>query len=90
MRQVRVAKCPELLRALETMQRTRFRHIITGNESWFYFEYQHTSQWPVSRDEVPQRVDPAIGTAKFMLMAIWGFNGFHLLDLMLSQCRFDT
>jgi hypothetical protein len=42
-----------------------------------------------SRDEVPQRVDPAIGTATFMLTAIWGVNGFHLLDLMLSRRRFN-
>jgi hypothetical protein len=33
--------------------------------------------------------DPAIGTIKFMLTAIWGVNGFHLLDLMPSQCRFN-
>jgi hypothetical protein len=44
LRQVRVAKCGGLLRALEAIQRTHFRHIITGNESWFYLEYQHASQ----------------------------------------------
>jgi hypothetical protein len=42
--QVRVAKYGELLHAPEAMQRTHFRHIITGDESWFYLEYQHTSQ----------------------------------------------
>jgi hypothetical protein len=40
--------------------------------------------------EVPQRVDPAISTAKFMLMVIWGTNGFYLLDLMPAQCRFNA
>jgi hypothetical protein len=30
LRQVRVAKCGELLRALEAVQRTHFRHIITS------------------------------------------------------------
>jgi hypothetical protein len=30
-------------------------------------------------------VNPVIGTVKFLLTAIWGVNGFHLLDLMLSQ-----
>jgi hypothetical protein len=64
------------------MQQTHFRHIITGDESWFYFHYQHVSQWSVSRGEVPQMVDPAIGAAKLMLMAIWGVKGFYLLDLM--------
>jgi hypothetical protein len=72
------------------MQRTHFRYIITGDESWFYLEYQNASQWSVSRDEVPQKVDPAIGTAKFIFTAIWDVNGFHLLDLMPSQCRFNT
>jgi hypothetical protein len=85
-----VAKWDELLCGPEAMQRTDFRHIITGDESWFYFEYQHASQWSISRDEVFQRVDPAIGTTKFMPAAIWGVNGFHLLDLMPSQCRFNT
>jgi hypothetical protein len=48
------------------------------------------SQWSVHRDEGSQKVDPAIGTAKFMLTALWDVNGFHLLDLMPSQCRLNT
>jgi hypothetical protein len=77
LRQVWVAKCDGLLRALEVMQQPHFRHIITGDESWFYLEYQYASRWSVSRDEVPQRVDPAIGTAIFMLTAICCVNRFH-------------
>jgi hypothetical protein len=34
LRQVMVAKCGELLRALQAMQRTHFRQIITGDQSW--------------------------------------------------------
>jgi hypothetical protein len=59
-----VAKCGELLLALEAVQRPQFRHIITGDEGWFYLEYQHALQWSVSPDEVPQRVDSAIGTLR--------------------------
>jgi hypothetical protein len=43
LRQVKVAKCGEPLLALEAMQRSHFRHIIAGDESWFYLEYQHAS-----------------------------------------------
>jgi hypothetical protein len=85
-----VAKCSELLRLLEAIQRTNFRHIITGNESWFYREYQYASQWSVSRDEVPQRVNAAIGTAQFVFTAIWGVKDFRLLDLMSLECRFHA
>jgi hypothetical protein len=71
LRQVMVAKCGEILRALAAMQRTLFRHIITGDHSRFYIEYQHASQWSVSRNEVSQRVDPVIGTIKLLFTAIW-------------------
>jgi hypothetical protein len=43
-RQVTVAKCGELLHALEAVQRTHFHHIITGDESWFHLEHQHASR----------------------------------------------
>jgi predicted ATPase len=55
---------------LDAVQKSCFRHIITGDENWFYLEYQHASQESVSRDEVPQRVNPAIGTANFVSTAI--------------------
>jgi hypothetical protein len=34
-------------------------------------------------------VNSAIGIAKFMPTDIWGPSGFHVLDLMPSQCRFN-
>jgi hypothetical protein len=37
-----------------------------------------------------QRVNLAIGIAKFMFTAIWGVNGFHLLGLIPSQCIFNA
>jgi hypothetical protein len=90
LRHVTTAKCGELLRALEAMQRTHFRHIIAGDESWFDLEYWHAPQWSVSRDEVPQRLDPAIGTVKFMLTPIRGINSAHLRDLIAPECKFDA
>jgi hypothetical protein len=29
---------------LDAVQKSCFRHIITGDENWFYLEYQHASQ----------------------------------------------
>jgi hypothetical protein len=44
----------------------------------------------MSRDEVPQRVKQTIGTGEFMLTILWGLDGFHVVDLMPEQHRFDT
>jgi hypothetical protein len=35
-------------------------------------------------------MNPVISTAMLMPTVIWGANGFHMLDLMLLQCRFDS
>jgi transposase len=37
-----------------------------------------------------QKVDQPIGTAKFMLIDIWGVNSFHLLDSIRSEGRFNA
>jgi hypothetical protein len=87
LRQVGVAKCSELLRAMEGMQLTHFYHIITGDGSWSYLEYQHVSQWQASRDEMFQRVDPAIGTAKFTLRSERFLHVHHRLQGNLDMSK---
>jgi hypothetical protein len=34
-------KCQELLPLLEGMEADKFRNILTGDKSWFMFEYEH-------------------------------------------------
>jgi hypothetical protein len=67
-----------------------FRNIVTGNESWFTLECQHSAKWTVSRDDVPEKARQAIGTSKVMLTVIWGVNWFHGRDLMTSQRTLDS
>jgi hypothetical protein len=35
-------------------------------------------------------VKQQIGTQKFMLAVIWGINGFHVVDLMTEQHKYNT
>jgi hypothetical protein len=46
----------DLLRILQENQKTGFAHLMTDDESWFYFEYPHQSVGVPSRDEVPERI----------------------------------
>jgi hypothetical protein len=72
------------------MEVSSFRHILTGDESWFTFELQQSAKQSPSREDVPQSVRRQIGTRKFMLTVIWGVDGFHVVDLMTSQRSFDS
>jgi histone-lysine N-methyltransferase SETMAR len=82
--------CQELLSLLESMEARNFRNIVTGDESWFTLEFQHARRWSVSRDDVPTRAIQQIATRKFMLSVIWGIGGFHVIDLMTTQCSFNS
>jgi hypothetical protein len=56
--------------------------LVTGDESWFVPEYQHSTKWNVARDEVPTSVSQTIRMKKVMLTVIWGIDGFHVIDMM--------
>jgi hypothetical protein len=90
LRRTKVSKCRELLNALERMAASAFRDIVTGDESWFYFCHHLSTQWSISREDVACAVIPGINTSKFMLAIIWEVSGFHVVDLMTSQDRFDS
>jgi hypothetical protein len=46
-------------------------------------------QWSICREDVDFAVTSTINTPKFMLTVICGLGGFHVVDLMTSQARFN-
>jgi histone-lysine N-methyltransferase SETMAR len=86
----RLAKCREFLPMLEAVQKTNFRQVVTGDESWFYLETGHSSQWSVCRDDVATKTKPTISAPKFVLTVMWGVKGFYVVDLMTSQDQFNS
>jgi hypothetical protein len=61
---------------LEALQKNNFRKVVTGDESWFYLETEHSVQWSLCRDNVVTKTKPMIGTPKFMLTVMWGYKAF--------------
>jgi hypothetical protein len=44
-----------LLPISEARELDSFQMLVTGDESWWLSEYQHSTKWSVARDEVPTR-----------------------------------
>jgi histone-lysine N-methyltransferase SETMAR len=82
--------CRELLPMLEALQKQNFRKCVTEDDSWFYPETRHSAQWSVCHDDVATKTKPTIGTPKFMLTAMWGRKGFHVMGLMTLQNQFNS
>jgi hypothetical protein len=47
------------------MEAHKFRNILTGDESWFMFEYQHAVKWSLSRGDVSERAKQQIGIKNY-------------------------
>jgi hypothetical protein len=62
LRTSKIQKCQELPPLLERMEANKFRNILTDDERWFMFQYQHTAKWSLSREDVSERVRQQIGT----------------------------
>lgn len=51
----RVECAKSMLAILQNEKRTHFSNIITGDESWFLFEYCQSSQWVISKEDLIEK-----------------------------------
>jgi hypothetical protein len=81
---------PKVVSHAQGSRENEFQRFVTGEESWFTLEFHHSTKWSILRDDIPQKVKPQIGTQKFVLIVIWGIDGFHVVDLMIVQRSYNT
>jgi hypothetical protein len=86
----RLGMCRRLLPILEARGPDSSQILVKGEESWFGLEYQHSTKWNVTRDEVPIKVSQMIGTKMVMLTMNCGIDTFHIIDMMPPGSRFNT
>ena len=86
----RVTESQKLLEALKADAPNEFANIITGDESWYYWSYDHSSQWSTSRDLVPTRALKKIDSKKSMFTLIFSGLGLLLLDILPKGCNMNS
>jgi hypothetical protein len=70
----RVVDTRTLLQALRDDQSQNFSHIMNGDESWFYYNYESPTMFACARDEVVSRVLPTIRSKKVMVTIFFTAN----------------
>jgi hypothetical protein len=78
------AQCPvtfseKFLQVLRHARETDFEHVLTDNESWFYYEYSHDSAWVLTEATLPTRKAQTIQTKKCLVFIIWSTFDIHNL-----------
>jgi hypothetical protein len=86
----RIADSRRLFQSLIADGPNEFTNIITVDESWYYWVYQHSSQWSTSRDLVPTRTLQKIDSKKSMFPLIFGGHGLLTLDELPKWCKMNS
>jgi hypothetical protein len=76
----RVVDARTLLQALRNDSSQNFSQITTGDENWFYYNYELRTMFARARDEVVPRVSPTIESKKVMVTIF--FTGNRLVKLV--------
>ena len=70
----------ELFQVLERSRGYGYRNIITGDQSWFIYNYAPEGAWVLEDEEPPVFEKSQIFIEKMMITVIWGVYGTYIID----------
>jgi hypothetical protein len=79
-----------MLAALRVQEHDQWYDIVTGDESWFYFEYVRDRLWISSLDNTPDYPNRRIATKKHMLTVFWNPDGFQVVAILPKGVWFNA
>jgi hypothetical protein len=86
----RVYVSKELLGLLDKIPENKWNKILTGDESWFFYESPHKAAWAASRDELPNNPNRNFHQKKVLISIIWSVNGIVSLLALESGSRYNS
>jgi hypothetical protein len=75
---------------LHSAERDGWHHLITGDESWFFFDTSPRRMWILSRDDVATKPRQQIQSKKFMFTIIWNPTGFYVVDRFRNDTKMNS
>jgi hypothetical protein len=79
-----------MLVALRAQEHNHWHNIVTGDESWFYFEYGRDCLWICSLDKTPDYPKRVIATEKHVLTVFWNPDGFQVVTILPTGASFNV
>lgn len=78
-----------MLTILKNEKRTHFSDVITGDESWFFFEYCRSSQWVFFKDDLIAKTQKTNMEKKIMLTIFFNGSGLIIVNFLLPKLKFN-
>jgi hypothetical protein len=58
------------------------RHLVTGDERWFHYEYVWDRIWTARDENTPEVGNRTIASMKTLLIVLWNPHGFHVVTML--------
>jgi hypothetical protein len=78
--------CVQLLFKLRADAHNNWRDLITGDESWFYYEYARDGIWTAQDDNTSEVENGIIPSRKSIPTVLWMPHGFHVMTMLDTAC----
>jgi histone-lysine N-methyltransferase SETMAR len=79
-----------MILVLTAAARDGWHHLVTGDESWFFFTYSPRRMWILTRDDMATKRRPDIHTKKSMFTVLWNPLGFCVVDTLRTDAKKES
>jgi transposase len=79
-----------MLPSLRATQNDDSQHLVTGDESWFFFDTSPHRMWTLSRDNMATKPRQQIQCKKFMFPIIWNPTGFYVVERFPNDTKMNS
>jgi hypothetical protein len=79
-----------ILPFLYAAERDDWHRLMTGDESWFFFDTSPRRMWTLPRDDVVTKPRQQIQSKKFMFTIIWNPTGFYVFDRFPNDTKMNS
>jgi hypothetical protein len=82
LKQVRFDLCLQLLPTVRAHMHDNWRHLVTVDDSWFYYEYVRDRIRTARDENTPEVENRTIASTKTMLTVLWNPHGFYIVTML--------
>jgi hypothetical protein len=75
---------------LHVAERDGWHHLVTSDESWFFFDTSPRRMWTLSRDDVATKTRQQIQSKKFMFTIICNPTRFYVVDRLQTDTKMNS
>ena len=90
LKQIRIETSKQLLATIEKAEKNNFHFFLTGDESWFSYNFEPTTQWIKKGMKPDKRVRKSLNCQKVMITIFWNIDQIHVLDCLTTQQRMNS